>query len=132
MIDGRYLRHWRLTHGYTQRDVAILCGCSVSTIRDWELEKSRPLPENEEKIQRLMHPLRVKTIGGNNVPNCKICGQPVEAVTVAHDECRRKEAQRLADNVCAYRCKMAVICEDRDALIERHCVTCDLPKLVKL
>ena len=54
------------------------------------------------------------------------------AVTVAHDECRQAEAQRLADEVCAYRCKMAVICNDKDRLEDRHCATCALPKLVKL
>ena len=64
--------------------------------------------------------------------NCKFCGQPVAAVTVAHDECRQAEAQRLADEVCAYRCKMAVICNDKERLEDRHCASCALPKLVKL
>ena len=64
--------------------------------------------------------------------NCKFCGQPVAAVTVAHDECRQAEAQRLADQVCAYRCKMAVLCGDKERLEDIHCASCALPKLVKL
>lgn len=64
--------------------------------------------------------------------NCKFCGQPVVSATVAHDECRRAEAQKLADDVCAYRCKMAVICGDKERLKDRHCAVCALPKLVEL
>ena len=36
------------------------------------------------------------------------------------------------EEVCTYRCKWAVICEDKQKLHERHCPRCGVTKLKKL
>ena len=40
--------------------------------------------------------------------------------------------KEAVEEVCAYRCKWAVICDDKQKLHERHCKTCGITKLVNL
>ena len=60
MICGKLLRHWRLTHGYTTRDLAKMLDVSSASIHDWESEKRQPSPEKEAKLLGLMYPGRQK------------------------------------------------------------------------
>lgn len=56
MICGKLLRHWRLTHGYTARDLAKMVGVSSTSIHDWESGKRQPSPEKEAKLRGFMYP----------------------------------------------------------------------------
>lgn len=60
MIDGRLIRHFRYTHGYTSRDLAKMIGCSATSVRDWERGERQPSPENEAKLLGLMYPGKQK------------------------------------------------------------------------
>lgn len=62
------------------------------------------------------------------MPECKLCGEPVTAGIVIHKDCI-KEA---VEEVCTYRCKWAVICDDKQKLRDRHCSQCGVTKLKKL
>ena len=55
-ICGKLLRHWRVTHGYTQAEVGQMLGYSSTTIREWELGRRIPSPENEAKLRGIMSP----------------------------------------------------------------------------
>ncbi len=58
MIDGRLIRHFRYTHGYSARDLAKLIGVSATSLREWERGERQPSPENEEKLRGFMFPGR--------------------------------------------------------------------------
>lgn len=58
MIDGRLIRHFRYTHGYSARDLAKLIGVSVTSLREWERVERQPSPENEAKLRGFMYPGR--------------------------------------------------------------------------
>lgn len=62
------------------------------------------------------------------MPECKLCGEPVTAGIVIHNNCI-KEA---VEEVCTHRCKWAVICDDKQKLRDRHCHQCGVTKLIKL
>lgn len=64
------------------------------------------------------------------MPKCRICGKPIVSASAEHDECRRELRKRLAAEVCAYHCKMAVICQDQQRLKEVYCAACALQKLI--
>lgn len=63
---------------------------------------------------------------------CKFCGFPVASGFVIHSDCLERTAKEIASEVCNYRCKWAVICDDKQKLRERHCPQCGVTKLIKL
>ena len=62
------------------------------------------------------------------MPGCKLCGEPITAGIVLHSDC----VKEAVEEVCTYRCKWAVICDDKQKLSERHCSRCGVTKLNKL
>lgn len=66
------------------------------------------------------------------MPDCKLCGEPVTAGIVIHNDCLRYLLAKLRNDVCNYRCKWAMICEDKKKLTERHCCVCEMSKLSDL
>ena len=62
------------------------------------------------------------------MPGCKLCGEPITAGIVLHSDC----VKEAVEEVCTYRCKWAVICDDKQKLRERHCPKCGVTKLTEL
>ena len=56
MIDGRLIRQFRYTHGYSARDMAKLIGVSPTSLREWERGDRQPSPEKEAKLRGFMYP----------------------------------------------------------------------------
>lgn len=56
MIDGRLIRQFRYTHGYSARDLAKLIGVSATSLREWERGDRQPSPEKEAKLRCFMYP----------------------------------------------------------------------------
>lgn len=64
--------------------------------------------------------------------NCKLCGHPVTTGVVIHSNCMNELLKEVIRGVCGYRCKWAMICEDKKKLSERHCPDCGMTKLMEL
>lgn len=66
------------------------------------------------------------------MPECKLCGEPVTAGIVIHKDCLTELLKKVRNDVCNYRCKWAMICEDKKKLTVRHCRLCEMSKLADL
>ena len=66
------------------------------------------------------------------MPECKLCGESVTAGIVIHNDCLTDLLKKVRHDVCNYRCKWAMICEDKKKLSERHCRLCEMSKLADL
>lgn len=60
------------------------------------------------------------------MPENKICGD------VIYTNPLKDLLKKVRNDVCNYRCKWAVICQDKKKLTERHCCLCEMSKLSDL
>lgn len=44
----------------------------------------------------------------------------------------KKMITQAAEEVCTYRCKWSIVCQDVNTLHERHCIRCGMMKLMEL
>ena len=57
---------------------------------------------------------------------CKICGRPVTAAPVVHQDC----LEELLGQNCDQNCKWPVVCLDQDRL-DVHCAQCPINKFLE-
>lgn len=60
------------------------------------------------------------------MPENKICGD------VIYTNNLKDLLKKVRNDVCNYRCKWAMICQDKKNLAERHCCVCEMSKLADL
>ena len=60
------------------------------------------------------------------MPENKICGD------VIYTNNLKDLLKKVRNDVCNYRCKWAMICQDKKKLTERHCRMCEMSKLADL
>ncbi len=60
------------------------------------------------------------------MPENKICGD------VIYTNNLKDLLKKVRNDVCNYRCKWAMICQDKKKLTERHCCVCEMSKLADL
>lgn len=66
------------------------------------------------------------------MPNCKICGKPVQSAPVHHPECWEKEVEAMAEIFCDNYCRHPLEHTNEDELQEQHCGCCPLIKVLNL
>ena len=66
------------------------------------------------------------------MPNCKLCGKAVTAARVMHAECWEHETRELAKIFCDHYCRWPLECENADELMNEHCDSCHLIRVLNL
>ncbi len=66
------------------------------------------------------------------MPNCKICGRPVEAGPVTHSECLTKLVTEAAEKLCDSYCVWPDMYTSQEQLERERCERCPVEQLMKL
>lgn len=64
--------------------------------------------------------------------NCKFCGRPVMAAKVFHSACWEHAADKMAERFCDDYCRWPRECENTDSLVELHCMSCPMSRLLDM